>query len=194
MTRSTRSVAQTWSVGVDADTRAGRSAEADDRVGCVGLLEAGDLVGGELEVDGGDGVVEVRRLGRPDDRRGDDRLGAAATPAPPGRAARRARRRPRRPDRRSPCRRGSRASCRTRRSPTGRWPRPSRGSAGRGPAGSTGSRRRPGRRTAAASRAPPRGRAGCSGSASTRTASSRARSAVYCALENCHAYIDDAPM
>ena len=47
--------------------------------------------------------------------------------------------------------------------------------AARAPAGSTAAPRRPGRRTAGSSPAPPRGRPGCSGSASRRTASSRAR-------------------
>ena len=45
--------------------------------------------------------------------------------------------------------------------------------AARARAGSTAARRRPGRCTAGSSRAPPRGRRGCSGSASRRSASSR---------------------
>ena len=70
---------------------------------------------------------------------------------------------------------------------------PGRGPAGRGPAGSRGSRRCPRRRRAGSSPAPPRGRAGCSGPASRRTASSRAGRPGTSALANCQANIDEAP-
>src|SRR5213592_1592100 len=50
------------------------SREARHPVWLVGLLQACDLFVGQHEVDSRDGVVEVMRLGRADDRRGDDRL------------------------------------------------------------------------------------------------------------------------
>ena len=105
------------------------------------------------------------RLGRADDRRGHGRLAqhpgqrdlGPGDPAGLGDLGHRV-------DDPAGRRRG-RASCRTGRSPTGRWWRPSPGSAGRGRAGSTGSRRFPRRGRAAASPAPPRAAAGCSGPA-----------------------------
>src|SRR4051794_29441479 len=58
--------------------------EADDGVRGVGLLEPGDLLAGELDVDGGDGVVEVGVLGDADDGRGDHRLGQHPRERHPG--------------------------------------------------------------------------------------------------------------
>src|SRR4051794_8156664 len=49
---------------------AAEHSETDDGVRRVRLLEAGDLLVGELHVDGGDGVVQVVLLGDADDRRG----------------------------------------------------------------------------------------------------------------------------
>ena len=51
------------------------SREAARRTRGVGLLEAGDLILGQSEVNGGKGVIEVPVLGDADDRRGDDRIG-----------------------------------------------------------------------------------------------------------------------
>ena len=51
-----------------------RSGEAGDRVRGVGLLQPDDVVGGQLDVDRRHGIGEVVRLGRADDRRGDERL------------------------------------------------------------------------------------------------------------------------
>ena len=46
----------------------------DDRFGLIGLLEPRDGPRVELQRQGGDRVVEMMGLGRPDDRRGDIRL------------------------------------------------------------------------------------------------------------------------
>src|ERR1700753_1783675 len=52
-----------------------RSDVAGDRVGLVGLLEGGDVLVAQLEVDGGDRVAEVLGFGDADDRGGDRRVG-----------------------------------------------------------------------------------------------------------------------
>src|SRR3546814_4175173 len=44
------------------------SGETDHRSRLVGLLDAGDLIVGQLELDGGQSVVEVGLLGDADDR------------------------------------------------------------------------------------------------------------------------------
>lgn len=50
------------------------SAKAEDRMRGVGLLERGDLCGGEVQREGGDGVLEVIWFGGADDGGGDSGL------------------------------------------------------------------------------------------------------------------------
>ena len=152
-------------------------AEAGHGMRDVRLLEPGDLVVAELDVDGGDRVLEVVRFGGADDRRGDHRASTASTPTRP-----------------APCgtprssaisadavdddairRRGVEDASELVAARSAPSCRPIRARDDRARAGSTGSRRCPGRRTAAASRAPLRGSAGCSGPACSRNASSRVR-------------------
>ena len=153
----------------------------------VRLLERGDLLGRRARASSA-ATASSRCCGlrRADDRRGHGRLARAARPARPARAARRARRRPRRrasTTSRSASSVARRASCRTRRSRRARSPssqaRVSRPRA----SGLHGITPMPSvARRAAASRAPPRGRAGCSGSASTTKRVQPCRSATYSAL------------
>ena len=161
-------------------------------------LERGDLLVRQRERERGDRVVELLELGDADDRRGD-----AGLLQHPGERdlrawhAARARHLGHRVDHLAIGLAGVRVERPSELVGLGaraRLASQSRRAGVRAPAGSTGSRRCPGRGTAAASRALPRGRAGCSGSASRRSASSRALGDVNSALANCQAYIDDAPM
>ena len=154
------------------------SRKPEDGMGHVRLLQPRHLLGSERDRQGSHRVLQVLRPRRADDRRRDG--GPAEQPGQgdlrPGHAPG-ARHLADSVDDRpvgllrpgvellSELVRSSAARC---------CPSPPRaGPAARGPAGSRGSRRCPRPRRGPASPAPPRDRAGCSGSASRRTASSR---------------------